>query len=216
VIERAGTALMAHCAGCLARLLGYLVRDLGVRTPVFKEVWVKVGFAEHEHEYDVRVESIIADFQGVVRAHYGRFDLLSVDDVPVEVTRHWSVERVKIMGRAPRKRLHDQSDGVVEDGDDASGQDEVDEEDFPRCYRFTPGVKELERRTKRWVIMDMAAPESRQRENLARAMRHALPAPDDDQWRISRKVREEYEAAGKTAKGLVIREEIWVGMRMGR
>ena len=214
LIKRRVVVLVVHCAGCLARLLGHLVRDLGIRTPVFKEVRMKVGFPEYEHDYDVRVESIIADFQRVVRAHYGHHDLVIVCDEPIEATRYWSVERVKIMGRAPRKRLHNQSDGVVEGEDDTSGQDEMDEEELPRCYRYTPGVKELERRIKRWKIDDMPAPESRQWEDLARAMRHALPASDNDQWRMSRKTREEYEAAGKNPKGLVVREEIWVSMLM--
>lgn len=186
--------------------------------PIFKKIWVKVEASDHEDgrlPYDVRVENVIADFQSEVRAFYGHFDLLDVGDVPLEIMRYWSVERVKIIGRAPQKKLPDRPEGEVDMEDETSEPEQGDEEELRRCYCNRPGVKELERRIKRWNVTNMSDPDSRQRHDLARAMSLATPGLDNNHWRISLTLREEYEGAGRSAKRLVVREEIWVGVQIG-
>lgn len=98
-----------------------------------------------------------------------------------------------------------------EDGD----IDEQEDEAMSHHYQPTSGVKELERRTKRWDITNISYSDSWQRDNVENAMHFTHEPTADDQWTLSRSLRQEYESEGKRAVRLVVREEVWVGMRRG-
>jgi len=216
--------MVIHCVGCLERLLQHLFRDLCFRRPVFKEIRLKVDFYNPQRgfdSYDIHLENVINEFQRVLRKFYGHFELLDSGDAPARMERYWTVDRVKITGRLPGARRYrrpageEHSSTGTDDESGAEDEQDGDEEETVLCYCERPGVRELERRTKSWNVTNMADPDSGQGQDVARAMRHVRPAPDDNQWRISRTLRADYEAAGKSWKRVVVREEIWVGVRMG-
>lgn len=222
LLERSETSLVPHCADCLAGLLQHVVRDLGIRKPIFKSIWMKVDFFSCNYDYspyDVWLEHIIAHFRRLVRTFYGHFELLGTDDVPGDMGRRWLVERLNIIGQLPSTKVTHGPGGeelsIMDSDDENDEEDEQGERRILRGYCGRPGVKELERRSKRWNVTNISDPDSRQRQDLASAMRRAQPSPDYDHWRISRSLRQDYEAAGKCAKRLVVREETWVGVHMG-
>ncbi|KAK5092513.1 hypothetical protein LTR70_001907 [Exophiala xenobiotica] len=220
LLARSRTSLVIHCTACLSRLLQHLVRDLGVKTPVFKAIWKKVEMSHSFGAWSTEAETmkVIADIQDVIRTFYGRLDLLTAHEVPMETMRHWSVERVKVIGRLPARNPHQSPEteehSLMINGDEDDQADEQDDPAMLHGYQTRTGVKELERRSKRWDV-NMSDPHSRQRHDLIRAMSHTHLPSDDDQWRVSRSLRGDYKEAGKSAKRLVVREEVWVGMRTG-
>lgn len=221
LLNRSRTLLVVHCAACLTRLLQHLIRDLGVKTPVFRDIWAKVDISHSIAARSTEAETmkVIEDFQDVIRTFYGRLDLLTAHEVPMETMRHWSVERVKVIGRLPAKNPHPRPETeehpltLTDDEDDQA--DEQDDEAMLHNYQTRTGVKELERRSKRWDVTNMSDPDSRQRHDLTRAMNHTHLPTDDDQWRVSRSLRGDFKTAGKSSKRVVVREEVWVGVRMG-